>query len=757
MPCQEFGVWARRLSCCVLLCLGLSACNNSPYPQGAEGENTLYMAFQERSPRYLDPTASYTAPESVYAYQIYEPPYGYHYLKRPYELVPRAAEAVVQPYYLDAQGQRLPQDAPAERIAQSVYDIKIRPGLKYAPHPAFARDAQGRLLYHALSRAELGDKRSPWEFAERGTRELVADDFVFAIKRQATPRIEAPVFGLFSEVVLGLKDYGEKVKAENLKLLGDLPENAPDKPFLDFRRWPLEGAVAVDKYTVRIRIKGKYPQWKYWMASTFLAPVPWEVDAFYAQPGMNERGLSWNQWPVGTGPYMMTEYSQDRRHVMSRNPNYRVDTYPCEGSPGDKEAGLLDDCGKRVPFIDKIVATSIKEVVPIKEMFKQGYLDLPELDRADWGVDFMVDKSDSEAVSRRFDERGFKFPVYVDITNWYLGFNMLDPVLGRGDTPEQQRRNRKLRQALSIAIDWEEGYGRIFRNRGGDAAHGPVPPGVFGSQESLAGQHGHPLAHNPITHEIVNGKLQRRSLAAARALMVEAGYPEGRDAKTGQPLVLNYDYMRAVTPEVKAQNDWMIKQFAKLGVQLEVRATDYNQFQDKVLKGKHQVFWWGWFADYPDAENFFFLLYGPNSKSKSEGENVSNYDNPEFNRLYRQLQTLEDGPQKQQVMDEMLQLVREDAPWAWGFWSYSGSAFQSWLYNGKPGVVVRDPVRYLRLDVAQRKQKIAEWNQPVWWPLLVLLGGCGLIVWRTRQSFRAREQARAPGYQAGDSSASGGA
>lgn len=724
----------------------LAACNNSPYPLGAEKENTLYMAFQERSPRYLDPTASYTAPEAVYAYQIYEPPYGYHYLKRPYELIPRAAVAVVQPYYLDAAGQRLPQDTPAEKIAQSVYEIQIKPGLKYSPHPAFATDAQGRLLYHALSRAELGDKRSPWDFAQKGTRELLAEDYVYALKRQATPRVEAPLFALFSEHLLGLKEYGRLIQTENAKLVKGMAESAGDKPFLDFRRWPLAGAESVGKYGLRIRIKGKYPQWRYWMASTFLAPVPWEVDAFYAQKGMNENGLSWNQWPVGTGPYMMTEYSQDRRHVMMRNPNYRVDTYPCEGSPGDAEAGLLKDCGKRLPFIDKIVATSVKEVVPIKEMFKQGYLDLPEMDRADWGVDFMVDKNDSPEVSRDFDERGYKFPMTVDITNWYLGFNWLDPVLGRGDTPEQQRRNRALRQALSIAIDWEEGYGRIFRHKGGDAAHGPVPPGVFGSRETQLGQ---PGAHNPVTHKLVNGKLVRRSIEEARALMVEAGYPEGRDAKTGKPLVLNFDFMRTITPETKAENDWMIKQFAKLGVQLEVRATDYNQFQEKVLKGKHQVFWWGWFADYPDAENFLFLLYGPNSKSKYEGENTANYENPEFDRRYRRLQTLEDGPEKQKLMDEMLALLREDAPWAFGYWSYSGSAFQSWLYNGKPGVVVRDPARYLRLDPAQRAAKIAQWNHPLWWPLGVLLLGVAAVVWVTRRSFQKRELALAPGYSPG--------
>ena len=97
---------ARGLAC-LAATLALAACNNSPYPDGAAATNTLFYSFDERSPRYLDPTASYSNPESAYTYQVYEPLYGYHYLKRPYELVPKAAAQVVKPYYLDKAGQRL--------------------------------------------------------------------------------------------------------------------------------------------------------------------------------------------------------------------------------------------------------------------------------------------------------------------------------------------------------------------------------------------------------------------------------------------------------------------------------------------------------------------------------------------------------------------------------------------------------------------------------------------------------------------------
>jgi len=741
---MRWSSWVRRLGLglAALSALVAAGCDNSPYPAGAERSNTLFYSFDERSPRYLDPTASYANPESAYTFQIYEPPYGYHYLKRPYELTPKSAAAVVKPKYLDKDGKPLPDDAPAEQIAESVYDVPIRQGVRFQPHPAFAKDEQGRHRYLALTREQLGNRRSPFDFEHQGTRELVAEDFVYALKRHGTTRIETPLFGVFSEYVIGLKEYAELVKREDAKLLKGLPEDIRDKPFLDFRQWPLAGTSAPDKYTWRIRLKGKYQQWSYWMALPFLAPIPWEADAFYAQPGMSENGLSLNQWPVGTGPYMMAEFVRDRRHVMKRNPNFRGEPYPCEGQPEDKAAGLLADCGKTMPFIDTLYVTIEKEETPRKEKFRQGFLDVPEIERPEWGVKFRSDADDSDDVKRLFDERGFQFPLMTDISNWYLGFNMLDPVIGKGDTPEQAEKNRKLRQALSIAIDWEEGYGRIFKHKGGVAAHSPLPPGLFGSRE------GQGEFHNPVTHVWKDGKPVRRPIEDAKKLLAEAGYPDGRDAKTGKPLVLNYDFQRALTPEFKSENDWMVKQFAKLGIQLEIRATDFNQYQDKTLKGKHQIFWGGWLADYPDAENFLFLLYGPIGRSKNQGDNYANYDNPEYDAMYRRLQTLDDGPEKQALMDKMVAVVQRDSPWALGYFPWGGLAFQQWVHNGKPSILIRDMAKYYRVDAELRAKKLAEWNQPIRWPLALLAAALLALAWVARRSFRARETATARGTAA---------
>ena len=724
--------------CLTAAVLVLGGCNNNPLPDKVAASNTLVSAFTEKSPRHLDPTASYWNNETPYTYQIYEPPYGYHYLKRPYALVPKAAVDVAPPRYLDKDGKPLADDAPGELVAESVYDVRIKPGILYQPHPAFAKDTAGKPAYHSMKPGDIGKRRSPLDFEQQGTRELVAEDYVYALKRHATTRITTPIYGIFSEYVLGLKDYGEKVKLEDGKLRKGLDPTVLDKPFLDFRQWPLVGATAPEKHLLRIRLKGKYPQWNYWMAMTFMAPVPWEADAFYAQPGMAAAGMSLDAWPVGTGPYMMSEYVQDRRHVMVKNPNYRGEPYPCEGMPEDKANGLLADCGKRTPFIDRLEFLIEKEAVPLKSKFRQGYYDVPEIERTDHGVEYLVDMEDSASVKQEYLEKGFKLPKLVDLSSWFLGFNMLDPVIGKGDTPEQQAKNRKLRQALSIAIDWDE-YTRIFPKQGGETAMGPLPAGLFGSR------HGTPEGINPVTHKLVDGKPVRRPIADAKRLLAEAGYPEGRDQKTGQPLVLNYDFYGQPTPDRKAGFDWMIKQFAKLGVQLEIRATDNNQFQDKVRKGKHQIYWSGWLADYPDAENFLFLLYGPNAKSKSDGENVSNYENAEFDKLYAQLKLLDDGPAKQEAIDKMMRIAQDDSPWAWGYFPYASGAYQSWVGNGKPAIMIRDMARYYKIDSAERVRKQAEWNHPVWWPLAAIaaLLVAGLAV--GLRSFRRRERMNARG------------
>ncbi len=708
--------------CTILLlaCVGLlTACSdqwNNPYPESERDAGILYTAFGER-PKHLDPARSYSENEAEFTAQIYEPPLQYHFLKRPYTLVPLTAESVPKPIFLNAQGQRLPDNAPTEQIARSVYEIKIKPGIRYQPHPAFAQDARGVYRYHAMKPGEVGTKQQITQFQYSGTRELIAADYVYQIKRLANPKISSPIFGLMSEYIIGLKELSDQ--------LGKAAKAHPERN-LDLNTYPLAGAEVVDRYTYRISVKGKYPQFIYWLAMPFFAPIPWEAEVFYAQPGMDKKNFNLDWQPVGTGAYRLTVNDPNRQMVLEKNPNFHGETYPTEGDAEDMAAGLLKDAGKPLPLVSKIVFSLEKETIPYWNKFLQGYYDSSGIssDSFDQAVEFSATGEPRPTDKMRAKDIQLGTAVATSLS--YIGFNMLDPVVGGLSDAKS-----KLRRAISIAFDHEE-FISIFLNGRGIPGQGPIPPGIFGFREGAAGM-------NPYIFENQQGQVQRRSIDEARRLLSEAGYPNGRDAKTGAPLVLYYDTADS-GPDAKSRHDWVKKQLAKINVQLVVRATDTNRFQDKMQKGNLQIFSLGWNADYPDPENFLFLLYGPNKKVGAGGENATNYQNPEFDRLFKQMKDMDNGPARQQVIDQMVEIVRRDAPWIFAYHPKSFALRHAWVNNVKPNLMANNTLKYRRIDPALRAAKRKAWNQPVLWPM-----GLGVVIivaaiapawisWRRRES-----------------------
>lgn len=709
----------------IVLILFLTACSgtiwNNPYPSYDSGKNILYNAFAER-PKHLDPVQSYSSNEILFTAQIYQPPLQYHYLKRPFTLIPQTVNKMPVVQYFDEHGNLLPADNESADVAYSVYELSLKPGIFYQPHPAFARDDQREFLYHDLTREDLQKIFKLADFSQTSTRELLAEDYIYQIKRLAHPRLHSPIFGLMADYIVGLKEYAETLRKE----VGATPKDE----YLDLRSFPLTGVEKVDDYTYRIKIKGKYPQFMYWLAMPFFSPIPWEADRFYAQAGLAKKNITLDWYPIGTGPYMLTENDPNRIMVLERNPNFHGEFFPSEGMPDDEEKGLLEDAGKPLPFIDKIIFSREKESIPRWNKFLQGYYDASGIgsDSFDQAVQFT---GQGEAtVTEAMMAQGIRLETAVAPSTYYIGFNMLDSVVG-GRTKQEKESARKLRQAISIAVDYEE-YVSIFANGRGISAQGPIPPGITGYREGKEGV-------NPIVYKWQDGKAQRRSIEEAKRLLAEAGYPNGIDSKTGTPLVLYFD-VTARSADDKSILDWMRKQFRKINLQLVVRSTDYNRFQDKMRKGNAQIFEWGWNADYPDPENFLFLLYGPQRKAgNNSGNNAANYDNAEYNRLFEQMEKMEDSPKREQIIARMVEILREDAPWLWGYHPKDYALYHAWYKNVKPNKLSYNNMKYLRIDPVLREQKRREWNEPMMWPIgagvtvLVLSLIPGIIAYRRRQ------------------------
>jgi len=465
----------------VLVCsLFLAGCEwsqwNNPYPASQQGKNILYSSFSDR-PKHLDPVRSYSSNEYAFIGQIYEPPLQYHYLKRPYQLIPLTAVRMPEVHYLDAAGRQLPQQASAEEIAFSVYEIHIQPGIEYQPHPAFARNAQDEWRYLGLSEDDLADVQDLADFTHTGSRELVAADYVYQIKRLAHPRLHSPIQGLMSEYIVGLREFADTLSTAYAR---QLQEN-PAAEWLDLRQFDLPGVQLVDKYTYRIKIHGKYPQLLYWLAMPFFAPMPWEAERFYAQPGMKQRNISLDWYPVGTGPYMLTVNNPNRQMVLARNPNFHPQYYPLDGDPADAEKNLLADAGKPLPFIDKVVYNLEKESIPYWNKFLQGYYDVSGVSSDSFDQAIQFGSQGEATLTPLMQQKGIQLETAVQTSTYYMGFNMLDPVVGG-----ESQRARLLRRAISIAVDYED-YISIFANGRGVAAQGVIPPGIFGHIEGEAG------------------------------------------------------------------------------------------------------------------------------------------------------------------------------------------------------------------------------------------------------------------------------
>ena len=695
---------------------------NAPHTIQSLKKETLFSAFSS-PPKHLDPVISYNANEWAFIGQIYEPPLQYNYLKRPYELEALTLTGMPEVRYLDANGTKVKEES--KKVAYTEYCLRLRDDIRYQNHPAFVKDRAGRLLYGALDTKALERIHSLDDFEKTATRTLTAEDYAYALKRMAVRQYHSPILDTMKSYIVGLDTFSKKISqiAAQRKKRGER---------LDLRPYHIEGVRVVDRQTLVIRINGRYPQFLYWLSMNFFAPIPWEADLFYQQKGLIGKNITLNDYPVGTGAYYLAENNPNRVIRLKANPNFHEERYPSlsdtEAVRAGVDATLRRDAGKRLPFIDEVVYSLEKESIPLWNKFLQGYYDASGISSEAFDQAVQIGTSGTMGLSDTMRKKGIVLKSSVQPSIFYMAFNMEDPVVG-GYTEAA----KKLRQAISIAQNEEE-YISIFMNERGIAAQGPIPPGIFGYREGKAGT-------NFVVYDWKNGKRVRKPLKVARRLLAEAGYPNGISAKTGKQLKLFYD-TTATGPDDRALMDWRRKQFAKLGIQLVIRATDYNRFQDKVRKGKVQLFSWGWNADYPDPENFLFLLYGGNAvvDTNGAGINSSNYKNPEFDKLFDEIKTMKNGPERGAKIEKMLQIVREDAPWIWGVHPKSLALSHAWFQNVMPNAMANNTLKYRKIDAALRWKKQQEWNRPVLLPLLLFTLFIVLGAWLLYRAYSKRQK-----------------
>ncbi len=564
----------------MLLALTSAAPGCKSPPKWEQGKRYFHYSARAKVGTF-DPVRNSSSYDNLAQSQVYETLLEYEYLVRPYQLTPL-----------------LLKEMPKESEDKLRYQFELKPGVRFHDDPCFSKQS--------------------WPFPEprpeepAGTgREVVAQDVIWSLIRM-TDRANSPTgWWLYRDRIRGLDDFKARMDKR--------PVGAPFE-------WtaPIEGFKVTGRYSFEIALTTPFPQFLDVLAMGTSAVVPRECAEHY--------GPEFSSHPVGTGPFKLEEWVRGSFLRYTKNEKYHPSHYPDRAAPELAARGLLADQGKQLPLLDGLVFHVFEQDQPMWLKFRVGDLDATQTPAEYHDLVFNPDHSLRSALA---DEGMGSFPLPL-LDFIYRGFNMEDPIvgaMGEGFTPEQTARAKKLRQAISAALDTRE-LNLAFYNDNNVLYDGPIPPGLSGHTSDPP------------------SPMRGLNLERAKRLLAEAGYPEGK----GLP-VLELHTSRGSNSE--EQGEMLIRQLGRVGIRIELQLSSFPELQDKLQRKKAQLFGLAWGADYPDAENFLQLFYGPN---KTPGSNKFNYDNPEYNRLFEQARVMTPSPERDVLYAKLRDMVIEDCP-----------------------------------------------------------------------------------------------
>ena len=477
-------------------------------------------------------------------------------------------------------------------------------------------------------------------------RELIAADYAYSLKRLLDPALRSPWTWILDGKLIG----ADAVQAA-AKKTGKFDYDAP-----------FAGLEVVDRYTLRIRLKEPDYTFSYVLAMPATAAVAREVVDAY--------GTDFGAHPVGTGPYLLKEYQRSNRIVLEANPGFRKAVFD-EPVPSNHDDAAIARVlrGKQLPLIGRIEVSVIEEGQPRWLAFLRSELDYLQ----PFPVDFVTELLDGGKLRPELAAKGLHHYLLLRPNTWWTYFNMENPVIG-GYTPEKIA----LRRAISMAFNTDE-FIRVLYHGRAIPAQAPIPPDIAGYDP------GHKT------------QAQVYDPAAARALLDRFGYKDRngdgyREQPDGKPLTIEY-WSRPTSGERQA-DELFKKNMDAIGIRIAFKKDQQPELRKLARAGKIQMRHDGWNADYPDAENFMQLLYGPNIGQAND----SRFKLPEFDRLYEEARKLPDSPERTKLYDRMTDLVIAYAPWKLTHHLLEDHVAQRWVVGYKPHPIRADIWKYLDID-----------------------------------------------------------
>jgi ABC-type transport system substrate-binding protein len=479
-------------------------------------------------------------------------------------------------------------------------------------------------------------------------REVTAQDYIYSIKRLYDPALKSPWAYMFEGKILGDAALKDKFSYDS-----DIP-----------------GLQAPGRYTLRIRLSEPDNNFLFYMAVPATGVVAREViDAYPGQAGNH---------PVGTGPFMLGDWKRSDRIVLLRNPDSSAVFH---AAPGDNPVDRAIDAaleGKRLPRVDRVEVKIAEEFQGRMLGFLNGEYDY--LEQVPESMTDMVIKDGKlkpELAARGMEL--YRFPV---LQTYYMWMNMEDPVLGGYGKDKVA-----LRRAISLAYNSAEDIA-LLKKGFAVKAESPLPRNVLGYDPNYKS----PVPYNP---------------ALANALLDRFGYdkrdPDGfRRAPGGQPLTLTMHSEATVGGRLR--DELWRKCLNSIGLRVVFKSDKKTEIIKASRLGKVQMFESNWIADFPDGDNFYQLLYGPNAGRA----NYARFNLPAYNERYEKAHQLSDGPERQKLYFEMNQLIHAYNPWVPLTQVISADIRQPWLKNYKRHPVEFTPWRYLDVGVAERERAGAD-------------------------------------------------
>ncbi|MEX1025623.1 MAG: ABC transporter substrate-binding protein [Planctomycetota bacterium] len=478
-------------------------------------------------------------------------------------------------------------------------------------------------------------------------RPLVASDVIYSWKRLADPVNEYKSWWIVADMIVGLDAYKEAQKARV-----DAGES------FDYEA-EVEGLRVLNEREFEVVLTEPVYAFLYKITQFQLSIVPREAVETY--------GEQFAIRPVGTGPYVLAKDGWTKNKSLSylRNPNFHPEVYPTAHEAGDEEFGLHVAAGQTLPFADRVEFTMFENDNPMWLEFKAGGLDYSQVPAENFAEAFELRSRRLKAEFRDKGVRGTSVPLLDFI---FRAFNMEDELVG-GTTDDKIA----LRRAFALATNLKE-FNDSFYNGQNIVYDGMIPPGLDGHPEG------------GLSAVSVRGP----QLDEARRLLAEAGYPGGE----GLPVI---DYYISSGSNIPEQASMWKRQLGALGVQLNVRQSNFAQLIDAVNSKKAPMFSFSWSSDYPDGENNLSLFYSPNV---SPGSNHFNYSRPEFDELYEKVRAMPPSPERTRLYEEMRDIVLADVPFVGSMARERFYVIQPSLKNFKPTEAFYNWVKYL--DVAAR-------------------------------------------------------